>query len=233
MTDHPLQLTDAQRAGIERTDLSMAVTSGAGCGKTFVLARRYLKVLADDGRPDAPSRVVAVTFTDKAALQMRQRVAALLRERIDQAADSATKALANEWLSRLPDARISTTHGFCAALLRGNAIEAGIDPAYGVLADEFSRCRMLHEAVTDAARTALDRADDRHVELLERFTYPQVLEMLTGAVQERWRWRQADYADPDATLERWEVVRKATCADAWRSFAAGRPRPSSQPGARS
>ena len=59
-------MTAAQHDGIHRIDLSMAVTSGAGCGKTFVLSRRYLQVLLDDGQPDAPSRVVAVTFTEKA-----------------------------------------------------------------------------------------------------------------------------------------------------------------------
>ena len=61
MADGGFTLTDAQRAGIERTDLSLALTSGAGCGKTFVLARRYVKLLNDDNRPDAPSRIVAVT----------------------------------------------------------------------------------------------------------------------------------------------------------------------------
>ena len=61
MSEQTLRLTDAQRAGIERTDLSMAVTSGAGCGKTFVLARRYLTALTKDGRPDAPGHIVQHT----------------------------------------------------------------------------------------------------------------------------------------------------------------------------
>jgi len=218
MSDKALQLTDAQRAGIERTDLSMAVTSGAGCGKTFVLARRYLKVLADDGRPDAPSRVVAVTFTDKAAIEMRQRVGELLAERIGESRDADTKALLAEWLSRLPDARISTIHGFCASVLRAHAIEAGVDPSFAVGADEFLLRRLLADAVSAAAKEAFDDPDDTHLELLDSFRYQQILDMLAAAVKERWRWSAKGYADPATTLERWAGLHAEACEKSWAAF---------------
>ena len=211
-------LTEAQTAGIERTDLSMAVTSGAGCGKTFVLARRYVKLLLDDGRPDAPGRIVAVTFTDKAAIEMRQRVAALLAERAEAATDEQNRELYAEWLSRIPDGRISTIHGFCSSLLRAFAIEAGLDPAFGVGADEFARRRMLREAIAEATREAFDSPDEHQYALLDAVPFARICDMLAAAVDERWRWSSADYADPAATLRRWTELRAQTQRQGWEAW---------------
>ncbi len=214
-----LHLTDAQRAGIDRTDLSMALTSGAGCGKTFVLSRRYVKVLEDDGRPDAPTRVVAVTFTEKAALEMRQRVTAVLTDRLAQTADPRRRALLAEWLSRMSEARISTIHGFCSSLLTAYAVEMGLDPSFGVLADEYRRTTMLRRAIDDALRAAFDEPTEAQVELLDTCGHAQLVDMLGGAVAERWRWSKDDYADPEAILARWQH-RAAVAMDAgWDAFA--------------
>ena len=113
-------LTDAQRAAaIDRAEENVALLSGAGCGKTFVLARRFAELLCRrESDPDALRRLVAVTFTEKAALEMAQRVRALLSEFAEQAAGPRrTRLLA--WLDELPEARISTIHSLCASLLRG------------------------------------------------------------------------------------------------------------------
>ncbi len=198
-----LSLTDAQRDGIERTDLSMAVTSGAGCGKTFVLTRRYLKALADDGAPDAPTRVVAVTFTEKAAIEMHQRVAAELTERIAATDDPEAKTLLGEWLNRLPDARISTIHGFCTSLLRAHAVDAGVDPGFAVLADAFDVQRMRGEVCGETVRAACQDVEGGAAELLGYFSYDQILGLLAELLEQRWRWSAADYADPAATEACW------------------------------
>jgi len=219
-----LALTSAQRAGIEGTDRSMAVTSGAGCGKTFVLTRRYLQLLAEDGQPDAPSRVVAVTFTDKAAIEMHQRVAELLAERMAAAADTATRRLLGEWLNRLPEARITTIHGFCTSLLRAFAVEAGVDPTFSVLADAFEVERMQNEATAEAALTALLRGDAAGSELLDYFSYDVITDMLAELLSERWRWSAKQYADPAEVLARWQAGRREAQDHAWESFDAAAAR---------
>ena len=202
--------TAAQRASIERTDLSMAVTSGAGCGKTYVLTQRYLRLLDQDGRPDAPSRIVAVTFTDKAALEMRQRVAAELSRRDDP--------LAAQWRRGLTDARISTIHGFASSLLRAWPVEAGVDPAFTVLADEFRRTRMREAACQEALRAGLTRRPQEMAELLTATGYVQVLDMLATLVDERWRWMVArQYEDSDKTLEMWRERREVLAEAAWKA----------------
>ncbi|MFW6155107.1 MAG: UvrD-helicase domain-containing protein [Planctomycetota bacterium] len=214
-----LHLTAAQQAGIERIDLSMALTSGAGCGKTFVLSRRYVQVLEDDGQSDAPTRIVAVTFTEKAALEMRQRVTAVLGARLAETTDPHRRALLAEWLSRMPEARISTIHGFCSSLLRTHAVEMALDPSFSVLADEFRRRSMLRRAVDDALRNALDEPSAAHVELVDAFTYHQLIAMLTAAVQQRWRWARDDYTDPNAILDRWDKLAAVAMDARWDAFA--------------
>ena len=211
----PANLTPAQSDAIYRTELSMALTSGAGCGKTYVLARRYVQVMEDDGKPDAPLRVVAVTFTEKAAVEMHQRVAELLGKMLVDAADPARKELLSEWISRLSESRISTIHGFCSALLRSCALEAGVDPDFGVLTEDFRSRRMLAEACSDATLRALEQADQAVTDLLETFTYQQIQTMLDELVQERWRWRPEDFANPKDTLARWDAQMEQVRQQAW------------------
>lgn len=210
-----LTLTAAQRDAIERTDLSLAVTSGAGCGKTFVLTRRYLQHLHDDGLPDAPTRIVAVTFTEKAALEMRQRVGRLLSDQLAAAPDDAGRALLGEWLRRLPAARITTIHGFCAALLRAHAVVAGVDPDFAVLADPFQVRQMVDRACSDAPLGALAAGDEAVAELIEAVPLDKVVAFLGELADERWRWSAADYADPAATLRRWAGQARVAEQVAW------------------
>ncbi|MEE4274532.1 MAG: UvrD-helicase domain-containing protein, partial [Thermoleophilia bacterium] len=106
--------------------------AGAGTGKTHVLVDRYVSCVLD---PDAGSgdvrTVAAITFTEKAAGELRQRV----RERFEQLAGEAAPgapraALLQHALEALDDAPIHTIHGFAARLLREFPVEAGVDPAF-------------------------------------------------------------------------------------------------------
>ena len=157
-------LLDQQRAAIERRG-SVGLSAGAGCGKTFVLIRRFLEEL-DPARLSEPGphglgAVVAITFTDKAAREMRDRLREAFRARSGDPARRGERSHWRDLLRRADAARVSTIHGFCSELLRGHAAEAGLDPAFAVVegADEAD----LKTAAVDAAlKTALaaDPADD-------------------------------------------------------------------------
>jgi ATP-dependent helicase/nuclease subunit A len=135
------QLTDSQ---ILAHDLSrnIAVAAGAGTGKTRVLTSRYLwtleNQLANEGRM-RPDAIIALTFTDKAAAEMRGRIQRELFSR----SDDSRWAGALKSLERSP---ICTIHAFCMLLLRKYAVEAGLDPAFGVL-DSLRRWRLVAETV--------------------------------------------------------------------------------------
>src|SRR6516164_6926487 len=102
-------LTEQQRRAVPTRDVSVVLSSGAGCGKTHVLTERYLSHLRED-RAEV-GQVVAITFTDRAARQMRGRIRrALTGELWRPTADAERWA---RHLRGLESAPISTIHAFC------------------------------------------------------------------------------------------------------------------------
>ncbi|MHC4564106.1 MAG: UvrD-helicase domain-containing protein, partial [Planctomycetota bacterium] len=165
-----IRLTDTQRqAAIEQAGHNTVLTSGAGCGKTAVLTQRFFELLrrSMDGDSGGIDGLVALTFTEKAALQMRQRLAELLAT---LAADSSgpQRAALHTWLDQLPEARISTIHSFAASLVRTHALTAGVDPAFAVLADDLQARQMADEAVEKAIVSAVEADDEPAARLLSR-----------------------------------------------------------------
>lgn len=121
-----VEFTPEQRAAIERREGRLLLSANAGSGKTSVLVERFVAMLIDD--QIAPDAVLAVTFTEKAAGEMRARIRTLLiaRGRRDLVAEAE-------------EAWVSTLHGFCARVLRQHAIAAGLDPAFTVLEEGEAR----------------------------------------------------------------------------------------------
>jgi ATP-dependent helicase/nuclease subunit A len=166
-------LTDEQRAAILSRNVSIGLSAGAGCGKTLVLTRRFLTHLepANDGTP-APAmslaRVVAITFTDRAAREMRDRIRAECARRLR---DCETEGEANHWLSilrGLDAARISTIHSFCSSLLRRHAVAAGIDPQFRPLEVEIGEA-LLRQSVARSVKRLLESGDQNCFSLLAEF----------------------------------------------------------------
>ena len=130
---------------------AIAVTAGAGSGKTRVLTGRYLHLL-ENGRP--LRSLVAITFTEKAAREMRTRVRGELErwaaaETAGQGGPTVQGGPAAAALTELDAARIGTIHGLCAEILRAHPAEAGIDPGFSVL--EEGRAAAWRAAAADAA----------------------------------------------------------------------------------
>jgi ATP-dependent helicase/nuclease subunit A len=135
---------------------NVVLEASAGTGKTRVLVERYVNLLGAGVDPD---HILAITFTRKAAAEMRQRIVERLREA------SLTSGLdAARWRDlrgRLGDIAISTIDAFCLALLREFPLEADVDPAFE-LADETEVPRLIEEALDASLRTCrgLARDDD-------------------------------------------------------------------------
>jgi ATP-dependent helicase/nuclease subunit A len=103
------------------TDKSVIISSPAGSGKTEKLARRYIALLKSGVSVE---RILAVTFTEKAAAEMKQRILTILKAEDSRLFDSL--------LEKMPLMRVSTIHSFCGTLLRRFSFEAGIDANYRV-----------------------------------------------------------------------------------------------------
>jgi len=132
--DSPGRLVDAAERARIRTSLdeSLVVEAAAGTGKTTELVKRLVNVLAE-GRGTVDG-VVAVTFTERAAGELRLRLRAELEVERAAAADRTERRRNLERsIARLEEARISTIHGFCKDLLQERPVEARVDPRFEVL----------------------------------------------------------------------------------------------------
>ena len=139
----PAPMDDAVRQRV-RTDLdtNLSVEAGAGTGKTTLLVDRIFNLITT-GRAEI-EEIVAVTFTEKAAAELKYRVREKLEEQRIEAArndtDRGQTELLNRALKKLDQAPISTIHGFASTILRERPVEAGVDPKFEVLdnlAQEF------------------------------------------------------------------------------------------------
>jgi ATP-dependent exoDNAse (exonuclease V) beta subunit len=115
-------------------DDTLIVEAAAGTGKTTELVRRIVRVI-ETGRAEVTG-IVAVTFTEKAAGELKLRLREALEEaRGVSASGSAERDRLDRALGRLEEAQVSTIHGFCADLLRERPVEARIDPLFRVLTE--------------------------------------------------------------------------------------------------
>jgi len=147
----PTSWTSEQRTAIERRTGALLVDAAAGSGKTSVLVERFVADVLQDGIE--VGAILAITFTEKAAAELRDRIRSRLRER---GALEAARATEGAW--------ISTIHGFCARVLRAGALVAGLDPAFSVLDSDQSE--PLAEAAFEAALQDLGRSEPGAVALL-------------------------------------------------------------------
>jgi ATP-dependent helicase/nuclease subunit A len=139
---------DAARAFAVDPARNVVLEASAGTGKTRVLVTRYINLLRSGVDP---SNILAITFTRKAAAEMRERIVAELRS---QAARSTVDAARwRELRDRLGEIGISTIDAFCLSLLREFPLEADLDPGFEV-ADDTEVPRFVDEAIDAALRAA-------------------------------------------------------------------------------
>ena len=141
----------------------ISVTAGAGSGKTAVLVHRYVKILLETDLH--PSQVVAITFTRKAAAELKQRIVTELEARLQQEPDN-TKLESIK--TGMLYAQISTIHSFCARILREYPVEAGVDAGFSELQGIQQRL-VLREVIDSTLREIADRPgeDETREKLVE------------------------------------------------------------------
>lgn len=182
-----LGLTPEQSAIVAERGRDVLVTAGAGSGKTRVLVERYVSLL----REHRVQEIAAVTFTDAAAMEMRERVRRELLTRDDLARHRPN----------IDEAVIGTIHSLCHMILREHPVEAAIDPAGRVLPEdeaEFERS----QACIDALEEAADADDHRALTLRELSIY-HATQQLPHMVERRDEVEAAFLALPGDTPESW------------------------------
>ncbi|MEO8482340.1 MAG: UvrD-helicase domain-containing protein [Acidobacteriota bacterium] len=159
----------------------VVLEASAGTGKTRVLVDRYVRLLE---RGVDPRHILAITFTRKAAAEMRDRVIATLARRVESG--SFSSSVWHRLRQRMSDIQISTIDAFCFTLLREFPLEADVDPAFEV-ADETEMARFAVEALdlTLRAARALVHDDETVRLLLVRVKTPVLRDALSTLIDRR------------------------------------------------
>lgn len=201
-------LTSQQERAVTTRAVSVVLASGAGCGKTHVLTARYLGHLTH-GEAEV-SQLVAITFTERAARQMRGRIRQTLTARLRAASADEEETWARH-LRALESAPICTIHAFCGNLLRTHAIEAGLDPRFDVL-EEVLAANVQAEALQIGLQkllTTTEPAGDDLRALVDHYGWSAVVAGAQGLLR-----------DYDArTWDPWLQRPASEIADEWRTTA--------------
>ncbi|HET8967856.1 MAG TPA: UvrD-helicase domain-containing protein, partial [Gaiellaceae bacterium] len=161
-------LNEEQLAAVEATG-NVFVSAGAGTGKTSVLVERYVRAVCDRGL-DVES-ILVITYTRKAAGELRGRIRAAL---VDRGRPELARELDGAW--------ISTIHGFCNRLLKAYPFAVGLDPRFRELEDA-SAAVLRGEAFERALDAFCSEGDPERLRLLAIYRADGLRRMLTGVYE--------------------------------------------------
>ena len=203
-----ITFTLEQQRAIDLHGCNILVSAAAGSGKTAVLVERIVRMVCNEEKPVDIDRLLIVTFTNAAAAEMRERIAAGISRRLSENPES-------EHIQRqatlLHNAQITTIDSFCLFLLRNHFNEIGLDPAFRI-ADEGEIKLLQQETLQELMEDAYLSKDSGFLRCVEYFCHggrervleQHILNLSRYAASFPWpvRWlteRKGDYGA--ATME--------------------------------
>jgi ATP-dependent helicase/nuclease subunit A len=150
-----LELIGNQREAAAESSRNVVVTAGAGSGKTRTLVARYLLNLSTG---KLPRQVVAITFTEKAAREMRSRTRIWLRQLVLKARTIEERNFWAKLDAQMDSARIGTIHSLCAEILRSHPAEARLDPQF-IVVEQNQTAALRSQAVGNALTWAIQQPE--------------------------------------------------------------------------
>ena len=200
-----MQLTRSQQEALN-IEKHICVTAGAGSGKTTVLVRRYLKILHECKAK--PQEIVAITFTEKAAAEMKERVI----KRLSEEKDRGRREL---FLEQMNSAHISTIHAFCSSILREFPFQAGV-PANFSIVQGIEQKLVLQDTLKKTLKTIATTEEDEHRPklrcLLQRYGgQKNLVDFFSNMVEKRdvlERLMKEMYSNPNDTEIRTSLERQ-------------------------
>ncbi|MCL6494620.1 MAG: UvrD-helicase domain-containing protein [Ignavibacterium sp.] len=177
-------LTPHQKRAVLLDD-HLALTANAGSGKTFVLSRKYLEAAIKlDGKV---SSIAAITFTEKAASELYQKISELTEKEIEKSNDPERIKVLEKIRRNLVSAYISTIHSFCIDILREFPVEAGIDANFTPI-DQSLANELLELSVEETIDEAFNNPElsDLVKNLIRYFSRKSILQReLINLIQDR------------------------------------------------
>jgi ATP-dependent helicase/nuclease subunit A len=189
----------------------LCVTANAGSGKTLVLVERYFRIVADSHAH--VREVVALTYTDKAAAELKRKIAEKVSDALRTASSPVEASHFASVRSQLSGAVIGTIHSFCAMMLREHPVEAQVDAAFTIL-EGLDQRTLVQESMAETFRDILRGDEDtplrrETMQLIRRSGRSNILRTVALLVEkrdhlERWREKGGVYAlRDDEVLALW------------------------------
>lgn len=203
--------TSEQKIAIQTQGRALLVEAGAGTGKTWVLVQRFLHLLSTNPGWDLES-ITAITFTEKAAREMRTRLRREIETRYRQEPDHPVWS--KHWLD-LDRLQVGTIHSLCARMLRENAIALGLDPYFQVL-DEQEAGIVKEQAIEETIRT-LQQENHPALELLASLRVMDLRSQMAQMLAMRGTLYAIfdKLADPETLLADWQTGFEAMRQSIW------------------
>ena len=189
------RLTEEQRAAIG-AEGEVLVSASAGSGKTFVMIERMVSLVLS-GKAEA-SGILAVTFTNLAAGEMKERLRAAIVARVNEESDPHMRAHLKEQLLQIGTADISTVHSFCTSVIRRYFYEADVSGSFRVL-DDAEAEKLKSRAVARTFDRLLESGDEGFALLSSAFAGTRGFGRLREIVLESYE-KTVSKADPAAFL---------------------------------
>lgn len=187
-----MESTINQKKCIQNTfGIPSAVVAGAGSGKTDTLTRRvaYALLHSDESGVNDINQILAITFTKKAAAELKSRIKQVLLEEATPENGLRDQAL------KADGAWISTIHGMCSRILRENALAFGIDPAFKTAQDEVLQA-LIDSSITEVlTRVMYEPASQEEVELLREYDRVEIRKILKQIMESASESSRADALD--------------------------------------
>lgn len=202
-------LTEQQRDAVNSIDRNVLVSAGAGSGKTHVLVERYVELLRRV--PDlSVSNMVAVTYTRKAAAEMRTRLKAKFQNLL-QNADDQERVRWTECYTEIDGARIVTIHSLCESILKAFPVDAGIDPQFEIV-DDVGQSELLRKSIDHAFREVIDE-NSEEIELLLQQNIEELREWIRVALKSSTQFKEAVSAIGELNEQRFAAFARERLAE--------------------
>ena len=165
-----IQWSEEQLKAIHTTDHNILVSASAGAGKTTVLVARLMKRMLEDHI--SIDRIVAMTFTEAAASEMKKRLLQSLNDKLQEPdLDEAEAQYCRQQLILLQSAHISTIHSFCLSIIKADYALIGLNPSrIQHIFDDAALAQMKDQAFTQACRRQMAHDPDSFTTLLQTFS---------------------------------------------------------------
>ena len=157
--------TAEQQKVIDLRNRNILVSAAAGSGKTAVLVERIIQRITDAREPVDVDRMLIVTFTEAAASEMKERIAAAIEKQLEQRpGDDRLERQA----ALIHTAPITTIHSFCLSVIRDHFHVIGIDPGFRIV--EEGELKLLRQDVLDEMlEECYEKGDERFLAFVEKF----------------------------------------------------------------